>query len=118
MLQNRLDASRLESFRWCPNTLYDMHGNDVDVCVLDMLHRAVSPTKIRLMLDSLLKHERLSVSRHRELLRLVMLRSGAIFDEDPVFPESTTQMVLTKNELPRNDPVALEKKLKGFVDKM
>jgi hypothetical protein len=56
MFQNNLDATRLEAFRWSPNTLWDTHGHDVDVCVLDMLHRAVSPPKIQHMLDNLKQH--------------------------------------------------------------
>ena len=99
VLQEKLQRHDPRCLRWHPNTLYDRNGHDTDVCVLDMLHRAVSPTKITDMLQNLHEHNLITDDKRKNLLQIVLARTGGIIHLDPIFQESVHQMVLSHNEL-------------------
>ena len=111
MAQKELQLGAPASFVWCGNSLYNCNGNDVDACVLQMLDKAVSVEKITDMLNNLQDNNEVSREKHAELTRLVLARSGAHFDMDPMFPEANQQSILQHEDVdavPREDGRRLE----------
>ena len=109
----------LASWVWRGGTLFDMQGQDVDACVLQMLDRAEAPHKIASMLDDLLKNDptSMSVERHQELIKLVLARAGSKFDADPMFADSNQKLILT-HSLMDEEPEVLKAKLEDLLQKM
>ena len=84
------------TFRWRPLTLHGGNAMDVDVCVLHMLDRVVSEKKIKTMLEDLRSNDIITNEKFKELLRLVIARTGGVIDDASVFPEANQQLIMSR----------------------
>ena len=87
----------LALFRWKPGTLYKAGNQDVHSSILEMLNQAVSRKKIMALLKNLHDNEQIDDAALEELQRLVVTRTGAVPDTDPLYPVPNQQLVLSHN---------------------
>ena len=84
-----------------------------------MLDRCAPVKHITAMLEDLFARELLPRQRYEDLLRLVLARTGAVLDTDPLTAQPNHNPVLTHNALLlHSTPAAAQQKLDAILVKM
>ena len=78
-LEDRTSLARLSSYRWAPNSLYHRGGQDVDICIWQMMDRAAPQTQILDCLEDLHRNSHISTEKFRKMTSWVLANTDASF---------------------------------------
>ena len=109
MHETKSGFESIQSYVWCPNSLYHTE-NDVDVVIMQMLDRAAPKDQILLCLEELKASEHINDST----------TAGEFVDEGLITAPQNQLPILTSGEAPQNilDRSLLKERLSMLEDKM
>ena len=109
----------IQSYVWCPNSLYHAE-NYVDVVIMQMLDRAAPKDQIQMCLEELKASNHINDSKYTKLVRNVLSTAGEVVDEGLITAPQNQLPILTSGEVPQNilERRLLNERLSILEDKM
>ena len=97
MHETKSGCESIQSYVWCPNSLYHTE-NDVDVVIMQMLDRAAPKDQILMCLEELKASKHINDSRYTKLVRFVQATAGEFIDEGHITAPQNQLPILTSGE--------------------
>ena len=100
MHETKSGFESIQSYVWCPNSLYHTE-NDVDVVIMQMLDRAAPKDQILMCLEELKASKHINDSKYTKLVRFVQATAGEFVDEGLITAPQNQLPILTSGEAPQ-----------------